>query len=200
MNLGDECEARNFIVSNRRLNKSRFNRSHRCCRGYAPGSRNSARARDSTQYGTGLETFVLARADRRQVTTTRVAFSSRRDKGKKKGRKKCTAALDLHCESSRRARPCTRARLIAAVGRATALSLLHSRRGRRGRKVMRRQRYCTGTRAVRRYFCIITDPVPSLAGHHGGEVQGTCESHDRGRQFPPTAAGRGENANVATDS
>jgi len=60
---------------------------------------------------------------------------------------------------------------------------------------MRRQRYCTGTRAVRRYFCIITDPVPSLAGHHGGEVQGTCESHDRGRrELPPTAAGRGENS------
>lgn len=52
---------------------------------------------------------------------------------------------------------------------------------------MRRQRHRTG-RAVKQYFCIITDTVPSVAGYHGGEVQGTWVA-DRGTRKIPADGG-----------
>ena len=89
----------------------------------------------------------------------------------------------------------------------TALSFLHftSRTPiREKERVMRRQRN-RSARAVRRYFCIITDTVLSEAGHHGGEVQGTSYVFKESRSrrgvfgvFPPMTVA--EIANVATDS
>lgn len=142
-----------------------------------------------TRHGTALvlETFVPS-ADRqgRQVTTSRDSSQRARRSSRNKRKKRENAPPRFVCAVNpslspppSRARGRTR-RAIIIINRSTSGArraprhFWHSRRGqRRGKEgVMRRQRHRTG-RAVRRYFCIITDTVASVADHHGGEVQGT---------------------------